>query len=225
MMRERSGWRELDSSDRSRGRPRRSRGIGSRLRRLSVGGESSRADMSPSRNLLSRSTDGSNPASSSGESAANLASSPRRRHSRHGGRAMSGIHKIGSSRCCSPKEDSRGRAVTHPQGSPRARDVSGTLAMHLRPDMSRPAKLCADTRQVGVSPLCLGGPFGSEIEPPAIWQREIDGDPRCERYIRAHVVWKANTLPGRSGFLALLVQKGRITLDAVNRPVRSVSRE
>ena len=53
--------------------------------------------------------------------------------------------------------------------------------MHLRPDMSRPAKLCADTRQVGVSPLCLGGPFGSEIEPPAIWQREIDGDPRCER--------------------------------------------
>jgi hypothetical protein len=69
MMRERSGWRELDSNHRSRGRPRRSRGIGSRLRRLSVGGESSRADMSPSRNLLSRGTDGSNPASSSGESA------------------------------------------------------------------------------------------------------------------------------------------------------------
>jgi len=66
-MRERSGWRELDSNHRSRGRPRRSRGISSRLRRLSVGG-----DMSPSRNLLSRVTDGSNPASSSGESSANL---------------------------------------------------------------------------------------------------------------------------------------------------------
>jgi hypothetical protein len=74
MMRERSGWRELDSNHRSRGRPRRSRGIGSRLRRLSVGGESSRADMSPSRNLLSRGTDGSNPASSREESTANLIS-------------------------------------------------------------------------------------------------------------------------------------------------------
>jgi len=73
MMRERSGWRELDSNHRSRGRPRRSRGIGSRLRRLSVGGESSRADMSPSRNLLSRGTDGSNPASSSSESGTNRA--------------------------------------------------------------------------------------------------------------------------------------------------------
>ena len=52
MMRERSGWRELDSNHRSRGRPRRSRGIGSRLRRLSVGGESSRADMSSSRNQV-----------------------------------------------------------------------------------------------------------------------------------------------------------------------------
>jgi len=71
MMRETSGWRELDSNHRSRGRPRRSRGISSRLRRLFVGGESSRADMSPSRNLLSRGTDGSNPASSSGESSAN----------------------------------------------------------------------------------------------------------------------------------------------------------
>jgi len=52
MMRERSGWRELASNHRSRGRPRRSRGIGSRLRRLSVGGESSGADMGPSRNLI-----------------------------------------------------------------------------------------------------------------------------------------------------------------------------
>ena len=74
MMRERSGWRELDSNHRSRGRPRRNRGIGSRLRRLSVGGESSRADMSLSRNLLSRGTDGSIPASSSEESGANLIS-------------------------------------------------------------------------------------------------------------------------------------------------------
>jgi len=72
MMRERSGWRELDSNHRSRGRPRRSRGIGSRLRRLSVGGESTGADMRPSRNLLSRGTDGSNPASSSTESGANF---------------------------------------------------------------------------------------------------------------------------------------------------------
>jgi hypothetical protein len=51
VMRERSGWRELDSNHRSPRKTRRSRGIGSRLRRLSVGGESSRADMSPSRNL------------------------------------------------------------------------------------------------------------------------------------------------------------------------------
>jgi hypothetical protein len=76
MMRERSGWRELDLNHRSRGRPRRSRGIGSRLRRLSVGGESSRADMSSSRNLLSRGTDSSNPASSSEESAANSCRPP-----------------------------------------------------------------------------------------------------------------------------------------------------
>jgi hypothetical protein len=72
-MRERSDWRELHSNI-GRAETRRSRGIGSRLRRLSVGGESSTADMSPSRHLLSRGTDGSNPSPSSGESRANLIS-------------------------------------------------------------------------------------------------------------------------------------------------------
>jgi len=106
-----------------------------------------------------RGTEGSNPVPSSGESTANLASSPRRRHSRHGGRAMSGIRKIGSSRCCSPKEDSRGRAVTHVQGSPEHATLAGPSAMHLRPDMSRSVKLCADTRQVGVSPRVWAAPL------------------------------------------------------------------
>jgi hypothetical protein len=33
----------------------------------------------------------------------------------------------------------------------------------------------------------LGGGVVELLELPAIWQREIDGDPRCERSIRAHV--------------------------------------
>jgi hypothetical protein len=127
MMRERSGWRELDSNHRSRGRPRRSRGIGSRLRRLSVGGESSRADMSPSRNLLSRGTDGSNPASSSKESAANLTSSIRARSrpssssmpncttlsSRFRGRGTMGAGSPSGCSRCSPERRSRSCRVRH----------------------------------------------------------------------------------------------------------------
>jgi hypothetical protein len=33
----------------------------------------------------------------------------------------------------------------------------------------------------------IGGGVVELLEPPAIWQREIDGDPRRERSIRAHV--------------------------------------
>jgi hypothetical protein len=64
MMRERSGWRELDSNHRSRGRP--AVVVASAL--VCVAFPLAANQMSPSRNLLSRGTDGSSPASSSGES-------------------------------------------------------------------------------------------------------------------------------------------------------------
>ena len=74
MMRERSGWRDWIRTIGPAEDP--AVVVASALVCVAFPlGESSGADMSPSRNLLSRGTDGSNPASSSGESSANLISS------------------------------------------------------------------------------------------------------------------------------------------------------
>src|SRR6202030_2006970 len=72
MMRERSGWRGPDSNRRSRGRPALVVASALVCGASPCAANSTRADMTPSRNLLSRGTHVSNPASSSGESCANL---------------------------------------------------------------------------------------------------------------------------------------------------------